>query len=284
MLVTLLKATALSALLQGSDTTVSVNPEARLDVHVFGGEVVVRTWDRNQVRVVADHSSRDRVEVKTSNTVVRVRSRSRTHGVHAVDFRITIPASMAVEISGTYVAADIEGVRSEVKVETVQGDLRLRGGRGYIALHSVQGDVELYDANGRINVHSVNGKVRVIGAGGVVEASTVNGQITLRRIPSDAVDVTTVNGSLVYDGTIQDGGRYAFSTHNGNITLGVPPGTNASVSVSTFNGDFETDFPVTLTESRGGGKRFGFTLGTGSARIELSSFGGTIRLRRPSSR
>ena len=58
----------------------------------------------------------------------------------------------------------------------------------------------------------------------------------------------------------------------------------ASVSLSTFNGDFDFDFPVTLTETRGGDKRFGFTLGTGSARIELSSFGGTIRLRRPSSR
>jgi hypothetical protein len=51
------------------------------------------------------------------------------------------------------------------------------------------------------------------------------------------------------------------------------------VSVSTFQGDFESAFPVTLTEHRG--KRFDFTLGGGSARLDLESFGGTIRLVRP---
>ena len=52
------------------------------------------------------------------------------------------------------------------------------------------------------------------------------------------------------------------------------------MSVSTFNGEFASDFPVTLTETRKG-KRFNFTIGSGSAQVTLESFQGTIELVRP---
>ena len=64
------------------------------------------------------------------------------------------------------------------------------------------------------------------------------------------------------------------------ITVTVAEGTSASVSVSTFNGEFASAFPVTLTETRKG-KRFNFTVGGGAAQVTLESFQGTIELVRP---
>jgi hypothetical protein len=55
---------------------------------------------------------------------------------------------------------------------------------------------------------------------------------------------------------------------------------SAMVSVSTFSGDFESDFPVPVRETRKG-RRFSFTLGAGSAQVSLESFQGTIRLVKP---
>src|SRR5207253_7387883 len=88
-----------------------------------------------------------------------------------------------------------------------------------------------------------------------------------------------LNGDIVYDGTIKEGGRYRFSTHDGDLRVSIPEKSSVSVSVSTFNGDFSACFPVQLT-----GKtkhRFSFTIGSGSARLELESFDGDIRLCRP---
>jgi DUF4097 and DUF4098 domain-containing protein YvlB len=93
------------------------------------------------------------------------------------------------------------------------------------------------------------------------------------------VDANTVNGDISYEGTIRPNGRYRLATHNGDVTVVVPDGADALVSVSTFQGDFASDFPITLRERHG--KRFEFTLGKGSARLELESFQGTIELRRP---
>src|SRR2546422_1006208 len=65
MLTTLATLAAL-ALTQQTDTTVQVRSGARLEISNFGGEIAVKTWSRNAVRVVAEHSSRDRISVDPS--------------------------------------------------------------------------------------------------------------------------------------------------------------------------------------------------------------------------
>ncbi len=270
------------ALVQQTDTVIPVRPDARLQVSGLGGEVVIRTWNRNELRVVADHSSRDRIEITARGSYVKIEAKTRMGAPRQVDYNITIPATMDVELGGTYMDIDVEGVRGTVNVETVQGDVRVVGGSRFITAHSVQGDVDVIGARGRVDAQSVNGEVTVLDAAGDVRAETVNGEIRLERITSPSVEAATVNGEIVYDGTIENNGRYWFNTHNGDVVVTIPRDASVTVSVSTFNGDFESDFPVTLTHTRA--KRFSFTIGGGSARLELESFGGTIRLVRPGGR
>src|SRR3989454_505776 len=201
MLTTLATLAAL-ALMQQTDTTVPVRAGARLEVHNFGGEIAVKTWNRNAVRVL--------------------------------------------------------------------------GGSGNVSLKSVMGAVTLEKARGRIDLSSVNEEIRATEVSGDITAETVNGDITLIQIESANAEANTVNGDITYDGTIKDGGRYRFGTHDGDVRVSVPEKANVSVSVSTFNGDFSACFPVQLT-----GKtkhRFNFTIGSGSARLELESFGGDIKI------
>jgi DUF4097 and DUF4098 domain-containing protein YvlB len=197
-----------------------------------------------------------------------------------VDLVITAPSWMPLDLSGVYTDVSVAGARGPISVETVQGEVDVEGGDGLVSLQSVQGSVGLKGAKGRLEVHSVNEDVRVSGSSGEVTAETVNGDITLSRVDATSVTASSVNGELEYDGTLSNGGRYAFSTHNGDVTISVPEGSNAAVSVSTFNGEFASEFPVTLTETRKG-KRFSFTLGSGSAQVTLESFQGTIQLVRP---
>jgi DUF4097 and DUF4098 domain-containing protein YvlB len=131
-----------------------------------------------------------------------------------------------------------------------------------------------------LEVNSVNADVEVSASSGEVTAETVNGDVTLDTVDATSVTATSLNGDVAYNGPVKSSGRYALSTHNGDVTLTVAEGTSASVSVSTFNGEFESAFPVTLTESRKG-KRFNFTIGGGSAQVTLESFQGTIALVRP---
>jgi DUF4097 and DUF4098 domain-containing protein YvlB len=268
------------ALVQQIDTTLPAQQGQRLVVDGYAGEIDVKTWGRNAVRVEADPSSRTSVDVVSSGVSISVRTEGRRGPPSSVDLTITVPVWMGLDLSGVYTDVTVAGVRAPISVETVQGEVDVTGGDGLVSLRSVQGHVHLKGAKGRIDVHSVNEDVRVSDASGEIVAETVNGEIVLERVEATSLDAGTVNGDVGYDGPIRSGGRYALSSHNGDVTLAVAEGTSAAISVSTFNGEFESAFPVTLRETRKG-KRFSFVLGAGGAQVSLESFQGTVSLVRP---
>src|SRR5437588_63228 len=147
-------------------------------------------------------------------------------------------------------------------------------------INNFAGDVSLEKAKGRIEVRAVNQSIRLADIAGDLSAETTNGSILLDRIDSSNVDLYTVNGDISYDGPIRDKGIYRLTTHNGLIGMAVPDKVNATLVVRTYNGGFKSTFPLKL-EDPNPRKRFTMTLGNGSARVELESFGGTIALRRP---
>jgi DUF4097 and DUF4098 domain-containing protein YvlB len=268
---------------QQMDTTVAAQRGQRLQVNASGGDVTVRSWNRDAVQVQTSTPGRQRVEVSVSPTSVTVRTQGRHSPRTQVDLRISAPVWMPVTVSGVNTSAKVEGIRAPISVETVEGEIDVSGGDGLISLRSVQGSVALRGARGRISVNSVNEDVQVSNSTGEIMAETVNGEILLDGVDAPTVDASTVNGDIAYAGPIRNGGRYAFSTHNGDITLTVAEGSSANVAVSTFNGEFESEFPVPLSGTRKG-KGFNFTLGTGSAQVTLESFQGTIQLVRPGGR
>ena len=266
-----------------TDQTVTVARGARLTVNSFAGEVMVKAWDRDQLRVQARHGARAKVDVRqTANAVV---ISSDTHGAVSVDYEINAPAWMPIKVEGTYNFITVEGTQSDVSAETVRGDVVIKGGNGTIVAKSIQGAVSVEGARGRITVSSVNEGARVSASSGDVTAETTNGSISLTKMNSSNVEATTVNGHVVYDGTVADNGRYRFATHNGTITATIPGDANATFNVRTYNGDFASNLNLAgppRSEARRG-RRVSYTLGNGSAEMEMESFGGSIRIQRAGS-
>src|SRR2546425_2841199 len=263
------------------DQTVNVAKGTKLDVNNFAGDVTVKTWDRDAVRVQVTLSDREIVDVKPGDQVLTIRSRSVRGGrPRSLDYAITVPKWMAISVTGTYVDANLEGVGGDVAVETTNGDIKVSGGSGFVSLKSVQGEIFLEKAKGRIEVRAVNEGIRLADINGDLSAESTNGSIILDRIDSANVDLYSVNGNISYDGPIKDKGLYRLTTHNGIIAVGLPEKVNAVLRVRTYNGSFRSTFPL-KTDDENQRKRFTATLGNGSAHMELESFGGTIALRRP---
>jgi DUF4097 and DUF4098 domain-containing protein YvlB len=263
------------------DTTLNAVRGQRLAVNAYAGEVTVRAWNRNAVRIEAD-GNQNQLEIASSPTGISIRTQGRHGPPEEITIRISAPAWIGLSLAGVNTSAKVEGIRAPISVETVEGEVDVTGGESLISLRSVQGSVRLRGAKGRINVNSVNDDVEVANSSGDIAAQTVNGEILLQGVDASSLDANTVNGDISYSGPIRSNGRYTLSTHNGDLTLTVPQGTSAGVTVSTFSGDFESEFPVPLQGTRKG-KGFNFTLGSGSAQVTLESFQGTIRLVRPGS-
>jgi DUF4097 and DUF4098 domain-containing protein YvlB len=221
------------------------------------------------------------VDVQTNANLITLRSRASSGPSGAVDYEITAPVWMPVKVSGTFIYIGIEGAQNEIAAETVRGDIVIKGGSGVITAKSIQGEVIVEDAKGRINVSSVHEGVRITGAVGEITAESTNGEILLSKVEGRSVEATTINGDIRYEGAISAGGPYRFSTHNGDITMIVPETTNATFNVRYYNGDFHSNLPTKAVGEIRRGRRATYTLGNGGPEVELESFGGSIRLRRP---
>jgi Putative adhesin len=248
-----------------ADTTIAVSKGTALQIANFAGEVTVKAWDKNAVRVLTDAPGGEHVVIKYEGDMLLVKGYSKRAAQRSIDMNLFVPAWMDLAVSGIHTDVSIDGTKGRVRVETVHGDIAVSGGREKIELNAVNQDIHLMDAVG------------------IVLSETVNGDMILQRIESDSVDVSTVNGEIFYEGSIRNRGVYRFTSHNGDIAVALPKTADAMVNVSTFSGDFASEFPVSLTETKQG-RQFCFIMGRGSARVDLESFQGTIHIFRPGSR
>jgi DUF4097 and DUF4098 domain-containing protein YvlB len=265
------------------DETVAVQRGARLTVNNFAGEVIVTTWGRDSLRVIARHQPRVSVNLRTTSSGVSITS-SGSRGPASVDYEITAPSWMPLRIEGTYNFITVDGTQAEVFADSVSGDVVIKGGSGVVTAKSVQGEVQISNARGKITATSVNEKVTIRDAAGDLSVDTVNGGITMTGIDAKLVEVTTVNGTIVYEGRLADGGHYTFGTHNGDILLGLPENTSAAFTFRTYQGSVCTEsqlYGYSAGDARRG-RRVTATLGGGAADVNLETFGGSIRLRKGS--
>ncbi len=264
---------------QATDTTVSAQGLDRLELENDGGQIEVSTWDRNEIRIVADHSSRTYIEIDRRGDVLEVEAEARRGPTTIVDYELTVPRDLNLDIEGMFTDVTIEGADGEIQVETLEGAVRIVGGRGTIVAESTNGEITVDGADGSIELIGVSQGIEITNSSGQIAAETVGGSIVMTGIRADVVEAGTVGGQIHYEGLIEDGGHYYFGSHGGRVTLDLPGNVNATVTAVSLTGSVRADYPGAPTEfSRR--ERESFTLGSGSAQIEAETFSGPIVIRR----
>jgi DUF4097 and DUF4098 domain-containing protein YvlB len=264
-----------------TDQTVPATRGTRLVIENKTGEVVIHAWDKDAVRVQARHNTRTKINVRPGTGAINIDAVAEKGPSGSVDYDISAPVWMPVKIEGQYDYVSVDGVLGEISVETVRGDIVFKN-VGAASAKTIEGSIQIDGARGKLTLSSVNDDIKVTGASGEVAADTTNGAVSLTGMAASNVEVASVNGDIVYEGTLADRGHYSFTNHNGDVELTVPDNSNATFNVRAYNGEFTTSWPVKGPDSSQvrRGRRVSYTLGNGSADVELESFGGDITLRR----
>jgi DUF4097 and DUF4098 domain-containing protein YvlB len=265
------------------DTTVAFDARGSVSVACPGGTVIVTASDRNEIRVRA----------RTENGAIRFTSSSSRatlepasgRGCSDGHFEITVPAGVKLVASTWSGSVSVRGVHGDVEAHSQSGDVQVRDAGDRLDVESLSGDVTITTVRGEATVHTVSGSVTLSGARGNVDVESVSGDIDLRDVVAKQVRSHTTSGDVSFLGQILDAGRYEFNTHSGEITLSLPADIGAELSVATFSGGIDSDFPITLKAGEHGigasqAKRLSFTVGRGTARIIAETFSGDINLKR----
>lgn len=262
-----------------ADTTFQVPAGSRVVIEHRSGDIEIRGTRGREARALLDGESRG-VGVSSSSGTYRIDASRIWEDVDA-DLSITLPADVDVEIHGLEGDIRVVGMAGRVAVETVESSV-LIDGAGRVSALTVDGDVTIRDVRDGVTVEAGDGDVWIEDAAGPIRAAGIDSDITLLNVDSRSVAISSVDGDLLYDGPVYANGSYELATHDGSVTFTIAENEGARVSVSTFDGSLIPSFPITL---RGGLMPAAeFTIGDGSARVEIEVFDGDIYLVRPGAR
>ena len=165
------------------------------------------------------------------------------------------------EASVRFILQVPRGVRYQFdSLKTASGDISVTGVAGDINAKTASGDITIKDVEGKVTATAASGDVKVLGIAGTVSASTASGdvEVELTRVSSDA--------------------DLKFSSASGDVTVKAPAQLDAQVEMSTASGSLKTDFPLTIEDREGHGKKATGQLGSGAVKLKISTASGDVQL------
>ena len=286
---------------QEVERTTAADPKVVLSVCLASGNITVHGWDRNQVR--ARMSDGMQIEFQPSATSNSAPPKELSLGMNGEpglskrclpfgNLELDVPREATVNVQGGDAEINASGV-AKVSINTQGGAVSVERVTGAVDVNTLGGEITVVNSQGAIKVHSVGGDIEVHDVrprapGDVCEVGNVGGDITLAQISQSQVKVSTVGGDVNFNSPLAHGGRYNFQTISGDLSLTLPPDSSFRLN-ATLQGEVDSDFPLKYSSSnveetdnavRHVPQRIEATYGTGDALITLSSFNGSIQLRK----
>jgi len=238
------------------------------------GNVIIKSWNRPEVLVVANHAS-DKTEVDATQMGNRVDVITHlvTENIKPeelrADYEITVPTEADLQITLDAGNVKVENVAGELTFDTVAADVDLREVANLLIVRTITGSLVCVRCAGRIEVSSVGGNFRFV-----------------QPVSSNLRAVTT-SGTIFFDGNFQPFGTYVLKSYTGQIDVLFSETDSFELNASSEQGKVENEAALKPFEherrppvkSRFSSSYFG-TYNQGQARVQLSSFSGTIKVRK----
>jgi DUF4097 and DUF4098 domain-containing protein YvlB len=236
-----------------------------------------------------------RIEVKSAKTqeVVVIGSQlSNKIGVETeqADDRIDVTATV---LDASAPAAELEEnftllvpEETELQIRTQTGLIYVEQVMGDMKLESIAGDIHLKEVSGYIIVHSQGGSLICTQCAGKLEFSSISGNAQILQPALNNVNLMTTTGNILYDGDFFRTGLYTMKSGKGVVEVRFSStdsfDLNAQTNLGTVDNRAESFLKpdthgIRRTASKYAHGLFG-SIGSGLAKVELSSFSGTIRI------
>jgi DUF4097 and DUF4098 domain-containing protein YvlB len=198
----------------------------RVELKNISGTIVVESWDKNEIRLVATIESKNaNVAPKQVNDclIVDVMGDNRGRGdVGDINFKLQVPVNSSV---------DVETMRGNINVSNIRSGLV----RAYV---STEGDIELTNISAsHLDAQNVFGNIFFDGefsSGGTYEFKSTKGDITI-RVPGNSA-FRLVAASPTRQIKLNDFWNKDFKTQDGRRVVGDVGDGRSSVSVTNFSG------------------------------------------------
>jgi DUF4097 and DUF4098 domain-containing protein YvlB len=273
----LLLCAAASALAAGPEQqerhfTVKNKPVVVLQ-NIVNGRIEVKSWKNSEV-VVTSSFAPGKVEVDIEQVGDRIdinasalTTSTQPHDAEA-NFTLTVPEQTELQLKTQ---------TGLILVEQVNGDMKLQ---------SVAGDVHLKEVSGYIIVKTTGGSLICTQCDGKLEFSTISGNVQIFQPTLTNVNLMTTTGNITYDGDFVRTGIYTMNSGRGLVEVRFSGIDSFDLNAHSVLGTVDNQAAAFIKPDTHGNRKnkgkfhnsFFGTFGQGLAKVELSSYSGTIRI------
>ena len=243
---------------------VTVPKTARITINAGKGDVTVAGLGEG----LSVTSARGDVHLSAISGSVDVRFTSGKHdfSAHQIDGDLTA--------NGDCSDLALSEIKGRVTVNgQIFGDVHVENVRGPLSVHTSVTDVQIAELPGDLTFDSDD--LHVTDSKGLVHVVTHSKDVDLSQIYGDSY-VEDRDGRV----SIEPAGSYNVEAKNGkgDVELTLPPDTSATVDGHTHNGDIVSEYSLTTSGEQD--KSIAGRIGSGQARIVLSSSNGDLRIKK----
>jgi hypothetical protein len=243
--------------------------------NVANGRIEVKSWKNPEVDVVGTQSSN-----KIGFEIEQVGDR--------IDVTATIlePAALPLELEANLQLTVPEETELQLKTET--GLIYVEQVMGDMKLESYAGEVHLKEVSGYIIVKTTSGSLVCTQCAGKLDFSSIGGNAQILQPQLNNVNLMTTTGNILFDGDFVRTGLYSMKSGKGLVEVRFSSTDSFDLKAQTSTGIVDNQAAAFLKPDSHGVKHniskfthglFG-TVGMGLAKVELSSYSGTIRIMR----
>ncbi len=283
-----------------SEKSIAVDPKVNVALPcVSEGKVKINGWERNEVRVFVKDGSRIGFKVRQRNRQTGAPNWIVISGVEhepgrrarpneclwGAEIEIDVPSGAAIDMKGRETATTIDSVRKAV-VKNGGGDLSLRSISDGVYALTYEGSVTVENSEGTIYLESTSGNIVAFETGpseigDTFKAKTNSGTISLQNLEHRQIEVNSISGAVVFNGTFSSGGLYNFGTSNGSITLALAKDASCIINASYGYGEIKSDLPLKNARYQINTpiKSLTAKLGDGDGTLKLTTTSGRIYLK-----
>jgi hypothetical protein len=184
------------------------------------------------------------------------------------DLQLTVPEETELQIKTQSGLIYVEQVLGDMKLQSIAGDVHLKEVSGYIIVRTTGGSLICTQCAGKLDFNSISGDAQIL-------------QPALTNIAA-----TTTTGNILFDGDFIRTGLYSMRSGKGLVEVRFSGNDSFDLNAQTATGTVDNRAEAFLKPDTHGAKHvmsrftkslFG-TVGTGLAKVELSSYSGTIRI------
>ncbi|MFI5311900.1 MAG: DUF4097 family beta strand repeat-containing protein [Gemmatimonadales bacterium] len=205
------------------------------------GSIRVIGWDKDSIQVTGTIARTSSFHIGGTREGVKMfwetEKGTSTKLAGISDVVIRVPARARVSVNSAMADVEATAIAGQLDVTAVGSHIRVQGTPSELRAETMNGDIEVTASPAYLRLKTATGHVTWTGSSEDVALTTVSGKMVINGGTVNRARFESIDGDIRFSGGVTKFATVTFDTHGGDVTLLLAKDTDAEVQASGPSSD-----------------------------------------------